>query len=384
MKIIQITHSFFPHSVGGREKQVYDLAKALVKKGHEVEIFTCSDSFWKSYTKKENSKLKIHYFKTIKIKFSAGYYRIPLGMFFSLMTKKFDLLHAHEYFHFTTFLSSLVSKLRKIPLIFTEHGYPEQVGTLKIALKTYDKFVLPFIISNCERIIVVSNFIKKELISKCRVSEDKVKVIYNGINLREYEKENKTFSEKYNLKEKKIVLAMGRLIKEKGFQYLIKAIPLVKKEIPEISNVIFVILGPEVYYGKKLKKLAKNLGVEKEVFFLGPLSEKMVKSAISSSNLIAIPSIYEPFGIVALEAMAFEKPIIASNTGGLKEFLNEKNSILIKPGDENELANGIIKILKDKELADKIGKKAREDVKKFELRKIVNKVLEIYKKAIEK
>lgn len=376
MKIALVTHTFFPQSTGGREKYVYYLAKKLIEKNHEVEVFTSSDSLTKSYTELINTNLTVHYFPTFRFPISMGYYRINPTMLSALLKSDFDIIHAHEYCHFTTCMSVLAARIKELPFILTEHGYPEQIGITKNLVRIYNKIILPQIISTSKKIIAVSNFIKKELISRYNIPSEKISVIYNSIALEDYKIKSDIFRRKYHLEDKKVILAIGRLIKEKGFQNLIKTIPIIKRKIPEIA---VVIIGPKNYYKPELVRMSKITG---NVIFTNTISEEMLKSAISSSDVISIPSLYEPFGIVALEAMAYGRPIIASNTGGLSETLNNSNSLLVHPGDVKELANGIINLLNNKKLSYKLGKKAKEDVKKYDWRNKINEIINVYNDAI--
>jgi len=378
MKIALVTHTFFPHAVGGREKHVYDLAKTLAKNGHRVEIFTSSDSF-KSYKKAKNN-LIVHYLPTIQIPMPTGYYRITPTMLFEMLKGNFDLIHAHEYFHFTTFIAALTSKAKNIPLILTEHGYPELVGVSKFLLKMYHVLILPHVIKQTKRFIAVSNFIKEEIIDKFSVSKEEINVVHNGIILDEYKNKSRSFAKKYNLENKKIVLSIGRLVKEKGFQYLMRSIPKVIKEVP---NAVFVIVGPSHYYKNELIKLSKELKVEDKVLITGVISDELLKSAIYSSEVFVIPSVYEPFGIIALEAMAYGKPIVSSEIGGLREFLtNNRNCLFVPPANADEISAKIVRLLKDKKLAKKLGINGKRDVKKYDWKNMINEVLKVYNECL--
>lgn len=380
MKIVLVTHSFFPYSIGGREKYVYDLAKGLSKAGHEVEVFTCGDSLFKRYYKIEDSGFIVHYFPRFLIPLLVGYYRIPFTIFSRLLKTDADIIHAHDFHHFTSLICAVVSKKLKKPFLLTEHGYPEQFGIINSAIKFYDKFFLPQIVKSSNKIIAVSNFIKEKLIWKYHVPKRKIQVVHNAIDLSEYKVESNIFREKYGLKNKKIILAVGRLTKEKGFQYLIKAFPNILKNVPES---VLVIIGPKNYYEKKLKELTRLNKVVDKVIFTGVVSEEMLKSALFSSNLVIIPSLYEPFGIIALESMAYGKPIIASGVGGLSEFLiNYENCLLVSPDSTKELSEKVLELLTNKKLANRLGRNAKKTVKKYDWKNMIDKMLDIYKNEL--
>lgn len=380
MKIILVTHSFFPHSVGGRETYVYGLAKALGEAGNEVKVFTCSDSPFKKY-KKEEEWFTVYYLPTIRLSLPTGYYRIPPTLFFELLKTDADVVHAHDIHHFTTLISGITGKIARKRFLLTEHGYSEQFGIERLFIKFYDKFLSPVISKCSNRIIAISNFIKEELIHRYKVPKNKIQVIHNFVDLREFKKKKDIFRQKYDLKKRKVVLLVGRMIREKGFQHMVKALPIVSKKIP---NVKLVIIGPTNYYENELKKLVKELKMEDKVVFCGTVPDEVLKSAFLYSDVVVIPSVYEPFGLVALEAMAYGKPIVASRVGGLAEFLKHKrNSLLFQPGDVNQLANHVVDILTDKSIAKKISKVAKKNVKKFGLKRFTEEMIRVYKTAID-
>lgn len=381
MKIALVTHSFFPNSVGGRERYVYELADALSKTGNNIEVFTCSDNLFSGYNKKEKL-FTIRYFPTIRIHFPTGYYRIPPSMILRLLRTDADIIHAHDIHHFTTFMSALVCKIRKKPFLLTEHGYPEQFGFEKLLIKVYDKFFLPIISMCSNKMIAVSEHIREELIHRYEVPRDKIQVIYNFIDLKKYTLANDSFRKKYSLENKNVILLVGRMVKEKGFNYVVEAMPKILEEVP---NTILLIIGPTNYHEKTLRRIVKEHNLENKIVFCGVVSEELLKSAYANSNIIVIPSTYEPFGIVALEAMAYGKPIVASRVGGLSEFLKDgKNSLLVEPGDVSGLESCIVALLKNKKLSRKISIGAKRDVKMFGLNKFMKNMMEVYKPLINK
>jgi len=379
MKIILVTHSFYPGSIGGREKCIFTLANALSKR-HEVEVFTCSDSFSKSFKKTINSKFFIRYFPTIRIPVAGTYYRIPYTMFFELIKSNADIIHASDFHHFTTFISALAAKKSKKPFFLIEHEYPRETGITKLFIDFYNKFFVPTISKSTDVAIAISNSTKKELINIYKIQAKKIHVIPDMINLNEYNSKSVEFRKKYKLENKKIILAVGRLVRKKGFQYLIKAFPKILENFPE---AVLVIIGPWHNYKNELVSLVKKMKLKDKIIFTGIVSDKMLKSAIYCSDVFVIPSLHEGFGIVALEAMVYSKPIVASNAGGLSEILeHNKNSLLVPPGDINKLADEIMKLLKDQKLAKNIAENARRDVEKYDSRKNIDKLIKIYNECI--
>jgi glycosyltransferase involved in cell wall biosynthesis len=376
MKIALFTHSFFPRSIGGRERYVNDLAKFLSKK-NKVEIFTCSDSLF-TYKLIKKRNLKIHYFPTIKVPLPSAYYRIPLFLLSKLLFENFDIYHAHDIHHFTTLISTLICRIRKKPLIITEHGYFPQKGFTSLASKIYEILFLGFITKTAKKVLIASNFMKNEVIERYKIEKEKVLVVPNFIDLENYKEKKSFFRKGFGLENKKLILCIGRIAEEKGFQYAIKALPLILKKI---EKCILVIIGARKNYLNNLRKLVKKLNLEKDVVFVANASDKLLKSALYSCDVVIIPSLYEPFGLVALEAMAYGKPIIASNVGGLKDFLkNEKNALVVPPKNFKKIAESVIRILRDKKLRTKLSKNSKNEVKKFDWKKNIIKIEEIYEK----
>ncbi|MCD6371274.1 MAG: glycosyltransferase [Candidatus Aenigmarchaeota archaeon] len=210
-----------------------------------------------------------------------------------------------------------------------------------------------------------------------RMFRKKVKIIPLGIDFSELKKTKRV---RLNLKNKKVVLFVGRLYKYKGLEYLIKHLKEVSKEIPQAVLVI-VGKGPLFF---KLKDLAKRLGIKDKVIFTGQISEEERNYLYKICNVFVLPSINkgEAFGLAMIEAMYFGKPIISTRIKGSGVTFVNKHKItglVVEPKNEKELANAIITLLKDEKLRKKLGKNARERcLKLFDARKMVKEYEKIY------
>ncbi len=376
MRIALVTHTFFPESVGGREKYVFSLAKVLAKLGYTVCVFTCSDKLTKEKKIQQNG-FKTVYLKTFKISVPGAKYRIPFG--FSKKLKEFnpDIIHTNDSRHFTTFLSYIFSKKYKKPMILTEHGFHSLKSFTKIIYTFYNRLISQKIFRQSKKIITVSKSFKKEVIS-LGIPVNKIEMIYNSLNLEEYD--IKIRRDKKNSKNK-IIFSAGRLIEEKGFQYLIKAIPILLEEFP---NLILMLAGPNHYYKKHLENISNQLNIRKQVLFLGEISEYKLKKFMKLSDIIVIPSLYEPFGIIALEAMAMGKPIVASKIGGLSEIISEgKTGLFVNPGSHLDIYEKVRTLLNNEKLSKKLSKQAKNESKKYDWEKNIGKIIRIYKSVIK-
>jgi glycosyltransferase involved in cell wall biosynthesis len=378
MKMTFVTHSMYPESIGGREKYVYYLADALGKKGHEVKVFTCTPTLHSRVKKYDN--FTVYYFPSFDIPLKGAKYRLPIGMLPYLLTDKSDVIHAQNLHHFTTVVSAFVAKIKNRPLVITEHGYSSMEGLMKIIIRTYEKTFVKFIGKSSNQVIGVSDFISNELKERYKISPEKIVTVHNAVEENNFSDMNNQFKEKYSLQNKRVILGVGRLTKEKGFQYLIMAFKKISEEFPD---TILVIIGPKSSYKMILDKLVKRLELTEKVLFTGPLEDEMVKSAIKSCEMIVIPSKYEPFPFVALEALSYEKPAIASSVGGLPEiFTHGVNGLLVKPEDVEDLEEKIKILLTDENVKANIIKNSKESLQRFTWKSFIEKMENIYEKAL--
>lgn len=377
MKITLVTHSMYPDSIGGREKYVYYLADALGRRGHVVKVFTCRGNFRSKVKKYKN--FTVYYFPSIDIPLKPALYRIPVIMPLKLLRDDADVIHAHDIHHLTTFECALAARLRKKPLVVTEHGYHPQDGLIGLLIKIYDRTIVKFIGRSSCKMIGVSDFISNELRLRYKLMPNKTLTIHNAIDTKDFINHSKEFEKKYLLQKNRMILAIGRLTREKGFQYLIMAFKEISKKFPD---AVLVIIGPYRSYKIALDKLVKSLGLTEKVIFTGPLEDSMVKSALSSCEMVVIPSKYEPFGLVALEAVRCRKPVIASATGGLSEiFTDGVNGLLVKPEDHEDLAEKIEILLNDKKMRISLVENSKKLLQRFNWKSFLEKMESVYEET---
>lgn len=232
----------------------------------------------------------------------------------------------------------------------------------------------------CSRVVAVSRHAAKELKDYCDLSKDKIKVIPNGLDLKKFEyskRASEEFRKEMNL-DRFFIFAAGRIVKEKGFQNLIRAI-----SIMENKDKVILGIGGEGYYKKELTKLSRDLDV-KTVFF-GFLRDEKLTGAFSACDVFVTPSLVrEPFGMVNIEAMSFEKPVIASSVGGIPEIVDDNiTGLLYDPYDYKELAKKLEILYNDKKLRLNFGKNGRKKVeRKYSWDVLVKEWIEFYKTLI--
>ncbi len=377
MKVCLVTQSLPAHSVGGREKHTYHLAQYLSENGIDVDVLTSSDSI-RSYQEKE-AGFDIHYLRSIKIPVSGTYMRMMPGLHNNRAIRNSNVVHAHEIFHLSSYLSAISAKRNKRAFVLTEHGYPEQVGAINALMGVYRRVFASQIVKSCDRIIAVSDALGREIVQ--RFNADNVTTIHNAVSVRDCKTKNREFLERFGLQDKRVIFSSGRLIREKGFQFLIEAMKVV---CARFSDAVCVITGPDNYYKAHLSRLVLSNGLKDKVVFTGVISEELLKSAIYSCDMVAIPSLYEPFSTSMLEAMAFGKPIVATRVGGMPEALTHgRNSLLVEPTNSDSLALAIVELFLNRALAKRLGKNAKRDVRKFDWKVVVKDIIKLYEEVLD-
>jgi N-acetyl-alpha-D-glucosaminyl L-malate synthase BshA len=378
VKVVQVIPEFPPPLVGGGGYHVYNLARELARRGVDVKVFTLNlgNTFFFKRTKVETHFGKVQVFRVPASHIPKFNYQIAPKLIPLLLKENPDIIHAHGYQVFTTDAALMASKIKKAPLVLTLHGFPRSFGnpTHRAHFNLIGKEAL----EKAKKIISVSHMVAREF-KAIGVPKEKIAIIPNGIDLEEYKQLpiGNPFRKRLDIKEnEKIVLTIGRLEKIKGFQYLIKALPSI---IQEVGSTKLVIAGPDFNYGSKLKKLTEETNVQENVIFYGPINGKEKFEAFSAANIVAVPSLYEGFGMLLLEAMAAGKPLVATNTGAAPEIIkNGKNGILAGSGDVEDLAGKIIKLLSDDQLMYLIGQESRKTVEAFNWEKVSEQIHKLY------
>jgi glycosyltransferase involved in cell wall biosynthesis len=224
----------------------------------------------------------------------------------------------------------------------------------------------------------VSEAQKEKMIKARHIPQEKVVRIYNGIEMEGYLCDRGAglkIRQELGLKEDNILIgAIGRLVWEKGFEYLIQSIPDVLKVYPNVK-ILIVGEGP---LKDRLKAQGKRLKVEDHLIFTGFRND--IKEILSVIDILVIPSILEGFPMITLEGMAVAKPIIASRIDGIEEQITDGETGLLVPSqDADALANGINRLINNRDLALRLGMNARHKVeKKFSVIKMITETEKVY------
>jgi len=295
---------------------------------------------------------------------------IAPGMLFSLLSRRADIIHCHGYFNFSSNLSFLAGKARKIPVVCTFHGYTLFFRIFsRFMQRFYDNTVGPLMLKQLGAIIALSSS-DREFLERLGAPADKIKIITNGVDVTKFFPRNE-----WN-QSKNIVLFVGRLIPRKGVKYLLMAMPKILREKPS-AKLVIVGEGPEK---RELLEICDELKIKNSVSFFGRVSDEELERLYNSAGVLALPSLREAVPLVLLEAMASGCPVVATDVGGMGEVVrNGETGLLVKPRETDELAQAVIKVLSEEEETRMMILKAREVVKEtFTLSRMVEETSKLY------
>lgn len=289
------------------------------------------------------------------------------------------LLHAHDWLAY--FSAVELKHAFKIPLVATIHAteFGRNNG-IHNDVSRYIDHIERQLITEAWRVIVCSGFMKGEVEYALQCPSDKIDVIYNGIRWEKFDfsfppEEAAPFRAQYAAPDEKIILFVGRGVREKGCQVLIDALPKVRASYPKVK---LVIAGGG--YRQHLVEQAEALGVAPYVYFTGFVPDETLLRLYKVADVACFPSLYEPFGIVALEAMAAKVPVVVSDAGGLKEVVeHDVTGTVTWLNNPDSLAWGLLRVLNNPEWARQMAENAYERVKThFNWRRIAQQTNEVY------
>jgi 1,4-alpha-glucan branching enzyme len=364
LKILMLSWEFPPMVVGGLSRHVFDLSKALVQQGHEVYVITSHIQGYPEYEINQG----VHVYRVKGAQPEANDFLHWIGSLNLAMADQgielakkidFDCIHGHDW------LVSVVSKGLKqqlnLPLIATihatEHGRNNGIHTpiqYEINQKEWE------LTYEADKVIVCSQYMKQEVINVFALPEEKICIQPNGVDPDMIQSvEDPLWKQRYGSDEHFYIFSVGRIVKEKGFETIMEAAPHIHERHPHVK---FLIAGKGPML-EEYRQLVKQRGLESTVCFIGYINDVERNILLNGCDVALFPSLYEPFGIVALEGMAAGKPVIVSDTGGLGDIVTHgENGLKIYPGNPQSLADQVIRLIEDPELRVNLARKGKEAV----------------------
>lgn len=380
MNILMWPNFFYP-KIGGVATVVENLGKQLIRLGINVVVVT--EAFENAPTEEETSWGG----KVFRMAFPVpesdiGEQAKPFvdQLEDIILSNKIDLIHVH-LLDIQSYYGNLLFKRQQLPLILSLHGSDMFHFKLKSAFVQKESIHM---IRSATQIISCSYALAKTL-GEYVPNPPRFRIIPNGVDLNEFSQTTQTTNillPETSQGQPFCILAIGRLVAVKGFDILIKAIWVLWNS-KKMSNIILIIAG-DGEEREALQTLVDNLGLTKQVTFLGQVSRPLIVSLLKSCDLFVIPSRTEGFGLVILEAMAAGKPIIGTRTGGIPEILqHEENGWLVPPENPEALADTIRYAYHEEELRRRFGINNRQKVLAYDWSYIVKDYKSIYFEHIQ-
>ncbi|MDK2922257.1 MAG: hypothetical protein PWR24_1814 [Desulfonauticus sp.] len=366
MKVLHLG-KLCPPNEGGIEVFTYDLLEYLNSKGIKADLLCFGDRTF------EDDYRGFKYFSCkMNLKLSSAPLSIDFIKKFVKLAKNYDIIHVHSPNPLAEVLSIFSSK----PLIIHWHSDIVKQKILYLFYKPFQQATL----KKATKIICTS---PQYLESSKQISrfKDKAIVVPLGLNTQRltHDEGDKKFLELIDrVKEKKIVLSIGRLIYYKGFEYMVQAAKYLH------DNVVVVIVGDGPLYSK-LKGMIDQLGLNDKVFLTGRVND--IGIFLKNCDLFCLPSIErsEAFGLVLVEALFYGKPLVTTDVyGSGMSYVNKsgETGLVVPPKDPKALAGAINKILSDSKLYKKFNYNAKERFKEFEISSIENRIITLYKEVL--
>ena len=357
---------------------MYELAKRQVKEGHEVHVYCCDSD------KNQRIKIKEEIMEGVHVHRLPYIVRLSLSTFIwpSLLWKfkeKFDIVHTHVSGHLYILITGILSKIKNFKHIHTTHCPWTDTSFRPKILKPFlflnELFFNRIAFKMIDKVIPITPW-ELDILNKYIEDKEKITVIKNGMDGILFKKiSNNNFREKYNIKEKFLVLFFGRLNPTKGPEMLAKAaIEITKKR----KDIAFVWIGPDEGKAEEVKSLIKNFN---NMNYFGPIRGKeKVAEMYQASDVYVLPSYREGLPLTLFEAMASGLPIIASPVNGVPYEMKEgENGFFVNYGDIEKLKEKILYLLDNKKLRDEISKNNYQKAKDYDWDIIYRKYMEEYK-----
>jgi glycogen synthase len=294
----------------------------------------------------------------------------------------FDVVHGHDWL--VAGAGDHLAKRFRCPLVVTIHAteFGRHQGWVDKHPQSHIHGVERWMANRADRVITCSAYMRDHVADIYGLDEDGIAVIPNGIDPSELVPVDDldALRARYAEPDEQLILLVGRLVYEKGFQLALEAMPGL---VERLGNVRFIVAGSGTAE-QDLKRQASELGLDEHGSFLGWIGDDVLHSLYRIADLTVVPSLYEPFGLVALEAMASGCPCIVADTGGLREIVPDDDRVGLRfnGGDPEHLATMVERLLTDDVLRDRLVAEASEHVLTFDWADVATRTAALYERVV--
>lgn len=354
LKILQVVPYFYPAwAYGGIPRVAYELSRELVRKGHDVTVYT-TDVLDRDSRCGEAGKevfvdgIRVLYFRNLSNILAYDYQLfLPTGLCGVLRRSipDFDILHLHGHRHLLNNAVHFHAMKSGKPFVLSGHGTVVRIERRVWAKRIFDIVLGDRILRDARRLIAVSEHEVGQY-REMGVEKEKVEVIYNGIDIGAYRAlpEKGGFREKYSLADRKIVLYLGKITPRKGLDFLVRAF----SEMPG-RDAVLVIAGNDMGFQDKIETIIREKSVGNRVLFTGLLIGEEKLSAYRDADVLVYPAIHEIFGLVPFEAIMCGTPVIVTDDCGCGEIIGREGiGTTVRYGDVAGLKEKMEEVLSDR------------------------------------
>jgi glycosyltransferase involved in cell wall biosynthesis len=389
MKILFVSTYFLPN-IGGTEIVMYQYGKKLVDRGHSVTVYTGNALRPRPaqvISEEVIDGILVKRFKLLHLPPPFCKLFITPSIIPSLFSADFDVITVFDFSPtFITLMSCLIAKIMRVPLVLYPQYLPSRVnlysGFVRKPLRIlFDKLVIICLFKLANYIVALT---KAEGKYYRKYGIRNVKTIYEAISINDppTEREILNFRKKYGLRgNTKVIIIVGRILKYKGVDFLIKALSYLKKDFPKVR---LLVIGPDGGYLSSCIKLSRQLNCQKNIIFTGAISNLELACAYEVADIVAAVSQYEAYGRTIVEAWSHRKPVISTKNVAVSELISQERGIIVDFGNIRALAREIKRLLRDRQLAVSLGMNGYLLTKKLTLEKTVDKIEKVYSMVLEK
>lgn len=393
-KVLMLAWEFPPFVVGGLAKAVFDLSRYLVTQGIEVHVITRDVEASPSY--EIMNHIHVHrvavLHTTTPIDFMDWVFQLNLaisdyGVLLFESGHRFDFIHAHDWL--VHYAAKDLKEFAHIPLIATIHAteHGRNHGIIEQDIQRHIHQLETELTTIADQVIVCSHSMVQEIQSLFSIPASKISMIPNGVEISsklhtQQEDDLAIHRLRYAQPDEKIVFYIGRLVYEKGIQVLIEALPSIHAAVPN-TRIVIAGTGP---MKQALQELTARKGLDAYVTFTGFIHDDERNLLLHMADVCVFPSLYEPFGIVSLEAMQSGTPVVVSDTGGLAEIIDHgTDGYKALPGHVESLAWHVTEVLLHPEIAEVMARNALNKVEqRYDWKSIAASTKKVYEGVITK